>query len=205
MMSLSALKNHHYSRSGWAASKQLSTERNETLYTIKLKSIPMNSVQLHLLTNHLPSIGQIIGLLVLITGLIKASRTIQSTGVWIILASALMILPVSRSGELAEDQIENIAGISETVIESHEEAGEKAWVMTVANGVIALFWLVISKKKEKLLPITSGILVFSSAAAVILVILASHQGGLIRHPELNNTVQTNPSTVVDGEGEADGH
>ena len=86
----------------------------------------MNSVQLHLLTNHLPSIGQIIGLLVLITGLIKASRTIQSTGVWIILASALMILPVSRSGELAEDQIENIAGISETVIESHEEAGEKA-------------------------------------------------------------------------------
>jgi hypothetical protein len=108
------------------ANKQLSTERNETLYTIKLKSIPMNSVQLHLLTNHLPSIGQIIGLLVLITGLIKASRTIQSTGVWIILASALMILPVSRSGELAEDQIENIAGISETVIESHEEAGEKA-------------------------------------------------------------------------------
>jgi hypothetical protein len=114
---------------------------------------------------------------------------LQSTGAWIILISAITILPVSWSGESAEEQIENMAGISETQIEAHEDAAGRAWVMTVVNGVVAIVWLVLSRIAPQMRTWLSGLFAATSIASVILIALASHQGGLIRHPELNTAVQ----------------
>jgi hypothetical protein len=161
----------------------------------------MNSIQLHLLTNHLPSIGQIVGILVLLTGLLRASAALQNTGAWIILISAITILPVSWSGESAEEQIENISGVSETQIEAHEDAAGRAWVMTLVNGVVAIVWLVLSRTAPQMRTWLSAVFAITSVVSVILIALASHQGGLIRHPELNSAAQ---STIQGHSGDENG-
>jgi hypothetical protein len=159
----------------------------------------MDSIQIHLMLNHLPSIGQIIGLIIFLAGWFKAVDSIKTTGVVVLLCSAISILPVSRSGELAEERVEKIAGISEAQIETHEDAAGQAWVMTVVTGLISIIWLVVNKKYSSYSRYTSVALAISALIAVALVLNASHQGGLIRHPELQGVV--NSSTPAETEAE----
>lgn len=147
----------------------------------------MNNVQIHLMLNHLPSIGQIIGLLIFLVGLFRAVDSLKTTGVVVMLFAAVSILPVSRSGEMAEEQVEHIQGISENQIEAHEDAAGQAWVMTVITGVIAITWLVVNNKRPAAVRYISIALVLSALIAVGFILNASHQGGLIRHPEINQT------------------
>ena len=84
----------------------------------------MNGAHWHLVVNHLPIIFPIVGVIVMITGLISKSEAVKRTASMIFIFGALASLVAMNTGEGAEELVENINGITENDIESHEEAAE---------------------------------------------------------------------------------
>jgi uncharacterized membrane protein len=144
----------------------------------------MNAAQLHLMLNHIPSIGVIIGLVTFLIGWLRRLEGVTKTGAWIILLAGIMVWPASFTGEDAEKLIEDLPDVQKNLIHEHEDAAGQAFVLTLISAAIALFYLLSAKLKQSLLKITSYILVISSVIALVLILNASHKGGLIRHPEL---------------------
>ncbi len=73
----------------------------------------MNGAHLHLIGNHLPIVGIIIGTLVMIVGLILKKDQIKQTALGINIFSALTSLFAFFTGEEAEEVVEEIKGISD--------------------------------------------------------------------------------------------
>lgn len=157
----------------------------------------MDLTHLHLLLNHFPIIGTIIGIGIMLWGLIKKEYTIQKTvlGLWVILT--LLTFPVMKTGEEAEETIENIPGISEQIMHEHEEAAEFALWMMVGLGLLSLAALLIGQKNTlgKKLPMVAFIF---SLAVFGAMARTGYLGGQIRHTELQGT--NIASTTGEGTG-----
>ncbi|TNE63550.1 MAG: hypothetical protein EP344_04405, partial [Bacteroidetes bacterium] len=84
----------------------------------------MNAPHLHLLLNHFPIIGTLLGLGVMFFGFLRRSDDVKITALWIWLIMGILAIPVLLTGEPAEEAVEGLAGVSENFLHEHEEAGE---------------------------------------------------------------------------------
>jgi uncharacterized membrane protein len=123
----------------------------------------------------------------LIVALLMKNTTLTKTSYSIIIIAGVAALPVFFSGEGAEEAVEHLPGVSEDLIERHEDVAKLAIISIAAAGLLALtallsfrrFWLTrILKVVVLLLAITSGALMAQTA----------HLGGQIRHSEIRNGV-----------------
>ena len=146
----------------------------------------MNLTHLHLLLNHFPIIGTLIGSLIILYGIIKNQYQSKSIGAIIIIIMAIIAIPVFLTGEPAEESVEHLQGISESIIHEHEEAGEQAiWLMEIA-GLFSLLSLFFQYKKSV---ITNNIFILTFVLTLISFALmdrTGYLGGQIRHTELAN-------------------
>ena len=101
----------------------------------------MNSAHLHLLLNHVPLIGILIGMLVCVSGFIFKDYSIKRIALAIFIFSALSALPAYLTGEGAEEAIEHLPGVEKTLIEKHEEGALTFIWLIGAMGVAALVGL----------------------------------------------------------------
>jgi hypothetical protein len=148
--------------------------------------IMFNGAQLHLIVNHLPIIGFVLFVPVIVMACITHRADYKRMALLAATCLGLLVLPAFWTGEPAEDVLERQAGVSETLIEQHEESAELALVAALAtSGLAALGWLVSRRKETWLVPATSG-----TALAVILtsglMAWVGHEGGKIRHPEISD-------------------
>jgi len=144
----------------------------------------MNADQLHLMLNHLPSIGQIVGCIIFMFGFAFKKTILQTTGAYVILFTSIIVIPVSRSGEESEEAIEHIGGVSHYDIHEHEDAAGQAFVISLISGFVALVFIIGQKMKPYIANYISIVLVIACITSVAFLIRASHLGGIIRHPEL---------------------
>ena len=103
----------------------------------------MNLTHFHLLLNHFPIIGTLISSIIILYGIIKNQYQAKSIGAIIIIIMAIIAIPIFLTGEPAEETVEHLQGISESIIHDHEEAGEQAiWFMEIAGlfSVLSLFF-----------------------------------------------------------------
>ncbi|MBK6338912.1 MAG: hypothetical protein IPN93_16275 [Bacteroidetes bacterium] len=146
----------------------------------------MNGAHWHLVVNHLPIIFPIVGVIVMITGLISKSEAVKRTAFMIFIFGALASLVAMNTGEGAEELVENINGITENDIESHEEAAELFAMLSYILGGISLLGLWASFKQKTFSSLISiGTLVF----AFVLLFFAKQTGttgGEIRHTEIRS-------------------
>ncbi len=148
----------------------------------------MDATHLHLLLNHFPIIGTILGVGVMAYGYITSSDQVKKSALWTWFVMALIAIPVFLTGEPAEESIEGIAGVSEGLIEEHEEAATVAIWLMEALGLLSLVTLVLGKTKDSLskpLVLVStvlGLVVFGAMART------GYLGGQIRHSEIRSGV-----------------
>lgn len=164
----------------------------------------MNATHLHLLLNHFPIIGTLIGAIIIIYGFIKRDPKIKNLASLLIVIMSLIALPVFFTGEPAEEYIENIQGISEATIEKHEEAAEFAIVIMSITGFLALLSLFFNKIKPEFGNKFSWIVLVMTIVSFISMANVGFYGGKIRHTELNGTLvnnQAQPSAVATEEEE----
>lgn len=165
----------------------------------------MNPAHLHLLLNHVPVIGALFGLLTLMVGLARRSEETKKLALLVIVFAALSAVPAYLSGEPAESIAEGMPGVTEAVIEPHEEAALTAFIVLGLTGALALFELarVYGAKKSSQRIIVMVVLVLSLVSSGLMARTAN-LGGMIRHTEIRGAIagiDTIPS--ADAESEED--
>ena len=158
---------------------------------------------MHLALTHVPVILSLAGLTMLIVAFIIKSNTLTKTSYIIVLVAGIAALPVFFSGEGAEEAIENIPGVSEAVIERHEEVAKLAIISIAIAGVGALAALLSFKwqRATSIFKITVLLLALTSGG---LMAQTAHLGGQIRHSEIRNGVALQNENEGGGANESTG-
>jgi hypothetical protein len=110
----------------------------------------MNWAHVHLLLGHLPVIGTIFGVLLLLLALLRKSEELKRVSLGVFVFTALIVLPVYFTGEPAEEVVEHLPGVAEPLIERHENAALFALLIAGVTGIAALIWLIIFRRAERL-------------------------------------------------------
>jgi uncharacterized membrane protein len=145
----------------------------------------MNASQIHLALTHVPVILSFIGLVILIVSFFKKNETLTKTAFYIFLAAGLFTIPVYFTGESAEEIVEHLPGVSENIIEEHEEIAGITLVIISISGLVSFAGLVLSRFPglAKAIKLTALLFALGSAAAMA---QTAHLGGQIRHSEIRS-------------------
>jgi uncharacterized membrane protein len=143
----------------------------------------MNGVHIHLLLNHIPVIGILIGLAVFVLGVARRNDSWTRLALGLFVVVAVASLGTMLTGEGAEEAVERLPGFSEAIIEPHEEAAELAAWASYLLGAVALagfLWV-----RGRALPRALTVTVLPLALLVTgLMAYAANLGGQIRHTEI---------------------
>jgi hypothetical protein len=144
----------------------------------------MNAAHIHLVLNHAPLFGVLAGIVLLLWGLLRRSYEVRLASYAAFILSALAAIGVYITGGAAESLIEDLAGITESAIERHEDIAKIAMVAISATGALAAVAFFVER---------SGFAVRRSVLAALLVVAfvafgvvgyAANLGGQIRHTEI---------------------
>ena len=145
----------------------------------------LNPAHWHLLVNHLPIIGSLIGLFILGYGILSKTEVVVKMSYWLFIVLAVFAVIAKQTGEQAEGFIMNAKLADETLIEPHAQAADFAqWAMIIL-GLTALAALFINRlKKLKIIPIIIFIIALVASG---LMGWTGFLGGKIMHKEIRNT------------------
>ena len=146
----------------------------------------MNDAHLHLLVNHFPIIGMLIGLGILIAGLILKNNSLKYTAFVLFIVVAIFGFLAMYSGEGAEEIVEDYPNIGKAIILEHEELAEKMVFILYATAFAALLSFITLMKKHKFANVFSIITLVFALIAVILSKSVGTSGGEIRHTEIRS-------------------
>jgi uncharacterized membrane protein len=154
----------------------------------------MNAAHLHLIINHLPIIFPVVGVIVLLTGLVFKSDAIKQTAYLIFILGALSTIAAVKSGEAAEEMLENMAGVSEQYMENHEESAEVFAILNFLLGLFSLSGIYVNFKQMSIAKPMSLILMLFAVAVIFFGKQTATSGGEIRHTEIR-TALDNPILI----------
>ena len=143
----------------------------------------MNIVHLHLLLNHVPIIGAVIGVLILAVALLRRNSDIVklALGLFALIGAASIV--VFLTGEPAEELVERLPDFSETITERHEEAALVATIAMGAVGAVAMLFLAMFRNRP-LARWAAPLTLVLALGATGLMGYAANLGGQVRHTEI---------------------
>jgi uncharacterized membrane protein len=146
-----------------------------------------NGAQVHLWLNHIPVLGTLFGLLLLIAALTARQAVLKTTALCVLVLTALAALPVYFTGEPAEGVVEHLPGVTQARIDEHEESAEWALAAVETLGVLCLLTLILFRKRPDG-PSAALLLSLLIVALLTAAIMArtAHLGGEIRHQEIRS-------------------
>lgn len=146
----------------------------------------MNQAHLHLLLTHLPIVGVLVGLLTLLGGYVFRSPGAKRSALGIFVFAALTAIPTFLTGEGAEEIVEDLAGVSENLIEQHQETATAFLWLTGALGLLSLgTWLADLRNAKFVKPLFLVTLLLAMASTGVAT-QTGLTGGKIRHTEIRN-------------------
>ena len=151
----------------------------------------MNSTHLHLLLNHFPIIGTLIGSGLLLAGIFRKNYQLSNSALTVLSIMAIIAIPVYLTGEPAEESVEKISGVSETIIEAHETAATVAIWLMMATGLTALISLIIQFKSKTYKPALNYMVALFALICFAAMARTGYLGGQIRHTEISSTANIN--------------
>lgn len=152
----------------------------------------MNAAHLHLILNHLPIVAVPVALVFLLQSFRSESPSSRRFAFLVLMLSALSAVPVFLTGEPAEEVVEHLPGVVESLIEKHEEAGEVALVLSVMTGVLALIGLLLDRAvveasgQSRRLRLSRYAVVLSALLAIGALAITANLGGQVRHTEVRS-------------------
>ena len=146
----------------------------------------MNQTHIHLLITHLPIFGSILGGLILLHGIGTKSNQTIIAAYNIFVLSAIGACIAYFTGEAAEETVENIQGVAEATIKTHEEFALFALISLIILGLSYIIGLFLTITKSPFIKSTALFILFISFVSFGLVARTGFLGGQIRHTELTN-------------------
>ncbi len=155
----------------------------------------MNFAHLHLLLNHFPVIGTMIGFGLFFLSLHNRDVTARKTSLIVLVAMALISIPTFLSGVGAQLRITGHVGISDDLILRHEGSAMLAFWLMEVTGAIALVTLWQFRKGSSPAKWTTPVLIVFCLISLACMARTGNTGGDISHPELRLTTE---ATVSEG-------
>src|SRR5690606_4042527 len=152
----------------------------------------MNDAHYHLMVNHLPVAGLLIGILVLLAGLIFKNRAIKRTALGIFIFSTLASVAAFYTGEGAEEVVEDLAGLSETLIHTHEEYAELFYTLSLILGGLSLITFILEYRKVRFSRYLIILCLLTAMADGVLAAVVGASGGELRHTEIRGDIRIIP-------------
>ena len=144
----------------------------------------MDFPHLHMLLNHFPIIGTIVGAGLFVLSLLVKADDFRRSSLIVFVAIALLTIPAFMTGVGAQEKMVQDPNISNALIQRHEGAAELAvWFMEI-TGVLSLITLWQSARGKRPVVWTSAAVLIFSIATVGLMARTGNTGGEIRHVEV---------------------
>lgn len=145
----------------------------------------MTITHLHLLMTHVPVLGVLFGFLIMAYAVFKKHNEIKKVAYTMFILSALITVPTYLAGEKSEESVEDLPGVSESIIEEHEDTAKVAASLTYLLGALSLITLFakLSDKKKKTMMFSVLALSFITSGVMA---QTANLGGQIRHSEIRS-------------------
>jgi uncharacterized membrane protein len=141
----------------------------------------MDQTHLHLITNHLAIIGTLFAGIVLLIGLISNTVQTRIASFILMLISSIGGYITFKTGHEAEETVEHMKGISEYVIEQHEEFAEKALWFIILLFIASIVGLYAGKKNLTAEKKISWIILLIAFISFAVFAWTGYLGGQIMH------------------------
>jgi hypothetical protein len=143
----------------------------------------MNSQHLHLLLNHVPTIGFAIGVALYVTALILRQPDLRRACLVIFFLTAAITITTYVSGNDAREALKENQGISDPMMRVHESEALVAFVVMELTGFLAWIGLWIWNRPSRFARMNVGLVLVLASFSFVLMARAAYVGGAIRHPE----------------------
>lgn len=147
-----------------------------------------NVAHLHLLLNHVPTIGTVVALGLLIVAFIRRDEGLKLVGLEVLFAIALLTLPAYMTGVAAFQKLRNQPGVSDSAIRLHQDVALYGFTWLEFAGFIGWVALWQARRRGRA---ASGMVVAATVLTIVALVVmaqAANLGGDIRHPEIRAAV-----------------
>jgi uncharacterized membrane protein len=154
----------------------------------------MNLSHLHLLLNHFPTIGMVVGLVLFLAAIAVKSDDLKRASLTTFFAIALLAIPTFVTGTAAQLALSDTPDISKSLVIQHENVAFIALCAMELTGALA--WLGLWQfRRRGLIPSTTlAAILILGLATFGLMAQAASIGGEIRHPEIRSAPLVEPAT-----------
>jgi|SRR5579871_5334423 len=144
----------------------------------------MNLVHIHLLLNHFPTVGMVVGLGLYIIALGVRSDDLKRASLVIFFAIALLSIPAFATGTAARLALQNNPQVSKTTIDAHLNAAFEALGFMELTGALAWVGLWQYRRLSRIPQGTVMAILVVGLVSFLMMTHAANIGGEIRHPEI---------------------
>lgn len=144
----------------------------------------MNDAHLHMLVNHFPIVGTILGLIILIGGVYLRSISIKNAACFLFIIATVFTVFSMTTGEGAEEIVEDMPTIGREIIHNHEELAEKFAIAMYLLGVVSVIGLIMNIRNHPKAIFFSYAIAVIAIVSVFLSTKVGTSGGEIRHTEI---------------------
>ena len=153
----------------------------------------MNFAHIHLLLNHFPVIGSIIGFGLFLISFFGKNDALRRSSLIIFASMALIAIPAFASGKGAQLMLKGKPGISDAFVQRHEGAAMLALWFLEATGAFALAGLWQIHRRARMARWNLPTVLIFSALAVGLMVRTGNTGGEINHAEVRAGQEATPA------------
>ena len=146
----------------------------------------VNLPHIHLLLNHFPIIGTIIGLGLYLFSLLGRSDDLKRASFVIFTGISLLSIPTYMSGNGAAEKIQKLPDVSKAVLAAHNNAALVSLFFIEFTGFFAWFALWQYRRWSRARNWTVIAVLLFSVASVYFMAVTGNTGGEIRHTEIRS-------------------
>ena len=146
----------------------------------------MNALHLHLLLNHVPIVGSVIGIGLFLLSLARRSDDLMRASLTTLVLVALATLPVFLTGYAAREAVEGQPGAAADLIQAHLDAAFLGFILMQTTGLVS--WIGLWRYRQASRPPRLILSIVLVVAAVMLAVMAgaANVGGRIGHEEIRS-------------------
>jgi uncharacterized membrane protein len=144
----------------------------------------VNTAHVHLLLNHFPTIGTILGFGLLLLAYVRNNDHMKQVSLEVFFVIALITLPTYLSGNVAQQAIQDDPTVSKERIAVHQDAAALASVFMGLTGILAWCGLWQLRRSARPPAATVAAVLLLSVVTIALMTRAANIGGEIHHAEI---------------------
>ena len=166
----------------------------------------------HLLFNHLPVVGDLFTVILLIYALIRNNAELKRAALIACIIVGITGFMADTTGGPAAQATRNLPGINRDDVRAHAQSADSALIAAEVLGALGIVGLVLALRKKEVAEITTNPRVWAktykvppswvmilclllSLADAYLMLRAANLGGAIRHPEIRDVPASVPATT----------